>query len=320
MGPAARYCGAVVGWSRVTPLRSRSLSLLTALVLGLILSGASCAFERSPIIPHGLLPDDPPAGGGDARVPTPPAPEPDADMDAQVAPDAPVIVEMDARVPDPVDAGMDSTVIEPDATVVPDAAPDTGLPDSGGEDDEDATVCDPEPTCLCPHLEPLSPRTDPCAPPLCTAEACAPDSDCSFVYSGDHAYYFCRDERDWEDARDHCTAHGFTLASIESEAEDDMIFERIDDKTWLGGHDGSGNEEGVWRWSDARVFYSDREGDGQPAQEFGYVNWDESEPNNSGLDNSSAADCMLFWYENSAWADGSCSDEHGYVCEVARPE
>jgi hypothetical protein len=303
------------------------VSPLAASLLGFALSFAGCSFEKTPIIPRDWnAPDNPPSGGGGSPVPNPPTPMPDAatDRDAQSPPDA--MVEMDARVADAGDAAMDSATPEPDATLEPEATADTGAPDTGGPD-EDATVCDPDPGCLCPHLEPLTPRTDPCAPPLCTAAACAPDDSCSFVYHADHAYYFCREGQTWEEARDHCLEIGFTLASIESKAEDDMIFEHIDAKAWLGGHDGSGPEEGVWRWSDETVFYragmggpgGPGGGPGNEGEAFGYVNWHETEPNNDGLSDDSPADCLLFWYENGVWADGSCDDENGYVCEVARP-
>ena len=34
---------------------------------------------------------------------------------------------------------------------------------------------------------------------------------------------------------------------------------------------------------------------------------------------SDDGDCLMLWPEQHSWADASCEDPHGYVCEFALP-
>ena len=291
--------------------------------MGLSLVIAGCSFDTGPLFPsRDKIPEDRPTPRRDADVALPdagalPPPEagppmagtnaPPPDMDASMQPDA--RVEMDSAVE--MDAAADGAP--------PDADPPDAAPDDGAAPDvvvvPDATVCpDPMP-CVCAQHAPITPPSDGCVRPLCPDQGCTPDSDCALIYDRTSAYYFCENQREWEDAAYHCELAEMALASIDDEPEDDLVYDNIEDKTWLGGRDGDGEEAGVWRGADDRVFYRGDEEDREP---LGYVNWHQSEPNNGGLSANSPADCMLFWFENGTWADGSCSDEHGYVCEVKR--
>jgi hypothetical protein len=290
---------------------ARALGVASALWL------ASCSFDSTPgpsgresdnIVEHhgdsgaGMDASPPPPNGSDHPDAEPPAP-----------PDAEVM--QDARPPvRPVDSGMDATPpIEP-----PDAAPDSEV---DADLDDDAEVVEPpdsgnecpdeEPACVCPE-DPLAGSSDPCAPAPCAFSACAPDDDCEFLSLGSRHYYFCDDQRTWEEASEHCAAMpGLHLVEIDDEDENEFIFDHIADKTWLGGHDGEGMQEGRWRWNDGRAFYDVDEG----VLEDAFVDWYFNEPNNQGL-SETPADCMMFWFENGDWADASCGDPHGYVCEV----
>jgi hypothetical protein len=248
----------------------------------------------------------PPTGGTMAP------PEMDAAaMDAQVETDAatPMDAASDADPPDADPPDADPPDADP-----PDADPPDAMPD--------ATVCpDPLP-CVCAQHAPLHPPSDGCVRPICPEQGCSPDSDCTFLYDRTSAYYFCKNDRTWSEAEDHCELSDMTLVSIDDEQEDDLVYDNIEAKTWLGGRDGDGPEEGTWRWPDGRVFFvadNDRPGPPPPPPPPAtYLNWHASEPNDQGLSPASPADCMLFWFENGVWADGSCDAEHGYVCEVAR--
>jgi hypothetical protein len=276
---------------------------------------AGCSFDTSPIPPEREQPP-PDEGNGrtDAQVVIP-------TMDAQVELDSGPIPVPDAAPPDA--AQPDATIVDMDATVTmdaapdgappdaaPDAAEDTGAPDAPIE--EDAMVC-PELPCVCPQHAPLAVAGDDCPPPICGDDGCKPQPDCELVYDRTSAYYFCPEGHTWGDAAEHCTEVDMHLASIEDSQEDQLIFSHLSAKAWLGGRDGA-DEEGLWRWQDGRAFFRDDDDD---EEALGYVNWHDTEPNNNGL-SAGAADCLLFWFENGVWADGSCGDENGYVCEAER--
>jgi len=290
-------------------LRGRAWTPLSLLLI------AGCSFDVSalpgqrrpspePVTQHDSGADAPAPGGrmsnepADAGTQLPDRPPMQTDA-AQPAPE-PEDAQVDAQPPEPpLDAGVDAAV---DASVEPEedaAVPDAAVPEP--------MECDPDLPCVCPHLLEQSVADGPC---VCALAACAPDDDCRLLVRGPTRYYFCEDERTWEQARARCDdVPGLQLAAIESSDEDEFILANVTDKTWLGASDGQ--VEGTWRWIGGAVFYDEEEGDVGNA----YVNWHSSEPNNDGL-SESPADCLLLWYENSVWADASCDDAHGYVCEV----
>lgn len=243
----------------------------------------------------------------------------DAALDADVMPIVDAASPMDAAMKDAAveDAAMEDAAVE-------DAAHDAAPHDAAQDADEDASVdemdpdeCGEPPPCVCPH-EPRATESGPCAPALCPIDACAPDDHCRYLTFAGDGYYFCDDARTWAQARERCASvAGLHLVDVGGAAEDAFILDSVASKTWLGGSDGDSDgdgdasREGRWRWTDGAVFYI--EGDGAPGG--AYVNWHPTEPNNIGL-SSTPSDCLLLWYENERWADASCGDEHGYVCEV----
>jgi hypothetical protein len=285
-------------------------------VVSALTAASGCSFDRGAIPPPHQQPHRD-AGNGDSGAGDARAVDPD-DASMQPQKDA----QAEASVPQP-DAQTDATS-EPDDAATEDAAMDAALDaaadaeadagdsatdeDAGDEPDGSDPCGDPKP-CVCPHED--IDENDECPPPVCAVDECAPDDDCRFLTFGSSRYYFCDDERTWEQARGRCESiAGAHLVTVQDDDEDEFVLDQISDKTWLGGSDGE--DEGQWLWPDGTAFF-DEEDDGPVAGRFN--NWDSSEPNDTGL-SASAADCLMYWYEQEAWADASCGDEHGYVCEI----
>lgn len=293
-------------------MRQTVVMVLRARLVAGALALAGCSFDT------GAMPareEQPVAEENDAAAGRP-APPPDA---GRVLPDAMPPALIDAEPQPPVRPDEPAPDAAPPAT--PDAAPSdmdaaadaTAADDDAAVDEPDASEpCEPDPgPCVCPHVAiSLPTANDQCAPMLCPVDECAPDDDCRFLRFASSGYYFCNDERSWEDARDRCfSIENAHLVIIESADEDQFVFESISDKTWLGGNDRE--QEGRWRWSAGSAFYDEEDGPINGA----FENWHESEPNDTGL-SESVPDCLMYWFENAAWADASCGDPHGYVCEV----
>ena len=75
------------------------------------------------------------------------------------------------------------------------------------------------------------------------------------------------------------------------------------DDFWLSGTDTE--DEGVWRWSDGRVFFDiDADGGALPS----FAPWDEGQPNDLN-----GEDCMRS--TGGVWRDLDCSDAIAFVCQ-----
>jgi hypothetical protein len=316
----------MVRWMRqrvVAQARVRGL-----LIAAVALAALGCSFDPGAIPPNGKPSAMNESDGGkhDARTEDAREPMRDADpprLDARPpAQDAAPDAAPDATPPAPdaapdanIDAAVDAAMPDDDAEV---PEPDAG--EDAGEDAGQDAGCEPNPgPCVCPHEEFAdgngngngNGNDDECPPPLCPVADCAPDDTCRFLTFQSSGYYFCDDERTWGQARDLCdTIANGHLVNIESAAEDQFVLEQIDAKTWLGGDDIE--QEGQWNWSSGDAFFDEDED--EPVDDA-FVNWHSSEPNNTGL-SQSAPDCLMYWFENVTWADASCGDEHGYVCEI----
>lgn len=129
-----------------------------------------------------------------------------------------------------------------------------------------------------------------------------PDSGCTVgVYNG-HGYWFCEDNLDWDEARAACMAIGGDLLSINDEAEQTYVAERIDaigGTQWLVGlnqKNASGQGvDGTWQWVDGS----------DPAA--GYNNWGSGEPD--------SGDCAIM-NSSGVWQDFSCGNGENWVCEL----
>ena len=131
-------------------------------------------------------------------------------------------------------------------------------------------------------------------------EAC---TDCTQVSYQDHTYQFCADTKTWTDARDQCTLWGYSLTTIEDEAEDQMFNEYITrteiGSAWIGLNDRGEENEGNFTWVSGL--------------ESSYVDgWSANEPNSYGGNE----DCVekrddFDW----AWNDLRCDEEIAFICE-----
>jgi len=115
--------------------------------------------------------------------------------------------------------------------------------------------------------------------------------------------------RTWGSAEQECVALGGHLASINSAAENNLVYSLYVSKggrsagaMWIGQADDSGliagAGEGHWRWSDA----SDRV----------YGAWSPGEPNNWGGNQ----DCAVMWKNDRSWDDQGCGTSYPFVCSA----
>ena len=144
------------------------------------------------------------------------------------------------------------------------------------------------------------------------------DADCrcdQFNWSGS-SYMFCDDRKRWHEARDLCEEDGYTLATVNSYAEQVWILDIIrgdygidNEPHWIGLNDRTTERWGSrtgWVWRS-----------GEP---YSYQAWASSpyyQPDNWG----GAEDCVeVNRWEDSApwndWNDLSCSNRIRYICEA----
>jgi hypothetical protein len=118
-------------------------------------------------------------------------------------------------------------------------------------------------------------------------------------------YLFCETVRQWPEARNLCQGYGYALVTVDDAQEDLWIAGQMASvgigEVWLGASDGQ--TEGVFVWID-----------GSPVL---YANWREDEPNDRGSGPDGGADCVARLVgRDPGWADRSCADEYGFVCEL----
>lgn len=66
-------------------------------------------------------------------------------------------------------------------------------------------------------------------------------------------YYFSKEENDWNSSREHCSAHGASLATIGSAEEMDFMMRfQGPANCWIGLH--REEEDAQWTWSDGTAF------------------------------------------------------------------
>lgn len=130
----------------------------------------------------------------------------------------------------------------------------------------------------------------------CNRKCKLTDRGCSFHSGRGSVYIYCDwNEVTWDEARQACENFGpFYLATINDQAENDLITRFIDEDTWIGLNDI--DDEGYFEWLD-----------GEPLD---YTNWNDGEPNNDGDE-----DCGEI-YESGFWNDLNCTNELAFVCEA----
>lgn len=126
-----------------------------------------------------------------------------------------------------------------------------------------------------------------------------PGTDCrSAAYAG-HLYWFCDNNRDWDDARSDCLAVGGDLLTVQDAAEQTFIEGELGANQWLIGLDqknaSGANAAGTWEWVDGTLVAG------------GVENWNSGEPD--------GADCGAM-NSNGTWRDWSCTNGENWICEV----
>lgn len=127
-------------------------------------------------------------------------------------------------------------------------------------------------------------------------------------FNGHHyAIYKVTDDKiTWEDAELYCELKGGHMAVIESQAENDFLYQLVLASGHKSAYFGYTDRvvEGVWRWVNG--------------SKSTYTNWHPGEPNSE----SSTEDyAMFYWkYEDGTWNDGNfgqgtSGDERVYICE-----
>jgi hypothetical protein len=126
-------------------------------------------------------------------------------------------------------------------------------------------------------------------------------SPCPVETFGGHEYWLCEDGDPWVAARAFCMIQGGDLTSIQSQAENDFLFDAINQlsngKWWMGFNDRAA--EGTWVWSDGSAVV--------------FTHWEMGEPNNVGGNE----DCgqLNRFFPSSTWNDEPCSTALPFVCE-----
>ena len=114
--------------------------------------------------------------------------------------------------------------------------------------------------------------------------------------------------KNWDDANTGCTAIGAKLTSIESQCEQDLVFEvstKVD--TWIGGNDKT--TEGTFVWPNGAEFYK------SSAVVSGvFTKLSSSAFNNNGQENQ---DCLTLKETSGEWDDIICTKFQNYICEKA---
>ena len=110
-------------------------------------------------------------------------------------------------------------------------------------------------------------------------------------------YQFTSDRQStWDDADKKCKSKGGYLASILDEQTNTFLTSMITAKrAFIGGYR---KDEKSWAWKDGSF--------------WGYTNWAEGEPNNSGL-----LETFAELYADGTWNDIplNLDDTHGYLCQ-----
>ncbi|HTV20755.1 MAG TPA: C-type lectin domain-containing protein [Polyangiaceae bacterium] len=120
-------------------------------------------------------------------------------------------------------------------------------------------------------------------------------------------FMFCPNAVSHEEAVARCSLAGGSLASVDDATQNAWLSARMAeleaDDFWLSGTDAE--DEGVWRWSDGRVFFDTRADAGTREP---FAPWDEGQPNDLN-----GEDCMRS--TGGVWRDLDCSDEIAFVCQ-----
>jgi hypothetical protein len=117
-------------------------------------------------------------------------------------------------------------------------------------------------------------------------------------------YLHCENPRTFTDSGISCV-----LAELEGEADNTCLRVALPGvEAWIGlqqyASPPPSNPEEGWRWVIGGSF-------------LGYDPWSSDEPNDEDGDESGQEECALWRGGSSGWNDEACSNQFGYLCELA---
>merc|ERR1712183_1258751 len=83
---------------------------------------------------------------------------------------------------------------------------------------------------------------------LTTTSPDSPGCPTGWVKQFGRCYQFSTQEKNWDEAKEHCRSNEAQLVSVGSPEEHDYIFQNINEWVWTGGYYEHGAE--TWAWSD----------------------------------------------------------------------
>ncbi|KAF4518117.1 hypothetical protein B566_EDAN007818 [Ephemera danica] len=118
--------------------------------------------------------------------------------------------------------------------------------------------------------------------------------------------------KSWHEASDYCKSRGMDLATIESEAENNALVQKVNELLeneeasyeshfWIGLNDLA--KEGEFHWASTGTVAD-------------YSFWHPGEPNN--VNNDKSENCVHIWKttERTAWNDMNCDHKGRFICEM----
>ena len=120
-------------------------------------------------------------------------------------------------------------------------------------------------------------------------------------YTEGSNFRYYSDLNSWDNAKNACIKTGGHLASINTDAEKEEVFQIVKNtgdtgNFWLGG-----KMDGEWFWSD-----------GAP---WNYQNWNSSQPNYDCVRNCDQGHCLEMQAKEGTWKTQGCSRISRYVCK-----
>ena len=103
-----------------------------------------------------------------------------------------------------------------------------------------------------------------------------PDDHCTKAQRGGHDYWFCRDDRGYDDARTRCQGVGMDLATIADSGENTFVAGRADSQSYVGLND-RGNEA-AWKWLAGGELTWCGDDDGRKAAPASFASWAPGQP------------------------------------------
>jgi len=136
-------------------------------------------------------------------------------------------------------------------------------------------------------------------------DQCAPVPTAQTTYGG-LVYHRYSSGKTWANAKADCTAMGGRLAAPANAGANAAIYSIINDLTYLGFKQASGQSSTSAGWQTSE------------GNSVTYFNWSTGEPNDMDGTENGYQDCARMW-TTGYWDDVNCSQVSPYVCEFVNP-